>query len=498
MWNPFKKEDASLTDYVSGEFNQGELSDDFHPSLAVDEEPSVPLEQLEQERVSVKLKQVIRGMLLVLAFLVPIFMVPLTATGNVLALDKQVLIYGLVMVSVILWLVMIVRQGGVRFKMSGLEWGILAFLGTGLLAAIFSDQVYRSFISSRGFVVSTSLAVFAFLLLNFFEKREVGRLVNYFITGCFLAVLSGVLSLYGVPVFGWISYLSYEGLTLGPQFNTVGSVNNLGALAVLLLVTILSSYFSSAPREHTFFPEQAGGRSSWLMPAVKIGGAVSSIILLLIVNWWAFYTVLVVGMAGIIIGPGLAQSYLGVRVKFKTVNLVGPLVILVLTLLLLVSNRYIGFNFPGRGNLPVEVAISQRGSYEIAKGVLSTKLPFGVGQDNFSMAFDQYKPSGINGSTFWSTRFGSATSELWNLIVQTGLVGIAGFVFLLFYIFRSPFKKGAFDSEGAGNWLIVMPVFIASLTLFLLYPFSIVLNFVFWFLIGLWAILSDGWRRKSG
>ena len=486
MRNPFKKEDVRLADYVSGEFDQGELADDLHPSLEVAEESIMPLEQLEQERISIKLLQIIRGVLLALVFMVPIFMVPFTAPGDVLNLNKQILIYGLVMAGVILWLAMIVRQGGVRFKISGLEWGILAFVGTGLLAAIFSDQVYRSFFSSRGFVVSASLAVLAFLFLNFFERREISRLTNYFIAGSFLAVLSGVLSLYGVPVFGWISYLSYEGLTFSRQFNTVGSVHNLGALATLLMVMISSSYFSPALRSPQDHPVDW---SAWLMPVVKIGGAVSSAILLLIINWWVFYAVLAAGMMAIIIGPGLAQGYLGMKAKFKAVNLIGPLVILVLSLFFLIGNRYVSFNFPGRENLPVEVAISQRGSYEIAKGVISTKFPFGTGQDNFSLAFDQYKPSGINGSVFWDTRFGNATSELWNLIVQTGAVGIAGLAFLLFFIFRSLFRKGVFDSEGSANWLIVMPVFISCLTLFLLYPFGIVLNFVFWFLIGLWAVL---------
>ena len=358
MWNPFKK----TKEY---QFEEGELLKNMNFSseaAIVPEELAVSLEQLESEGLSVKLRRITRGILLALVFLVPIFMIPLTAPGDVLVLNKQALIYGLVLSSVILWLIMIVRQGGVRFKISGLELGMLIFLTATLLSAIFSDRVYQSFLSSNGFVVLAALAIFSFLIFNFFEKRESGLLINYFIAGSFLAVLLGLLSLHGLPVFKLFSFLFYKNLVFSPQFNTVGTVNNLGALASVLLVAILTSFFYSFIKPDNSEKEN-GPFLSWLVPAIKIGGAVSSIILLLILNWWIFYAVVAVGMVGTLFGTGLVQKKLGISLKPKAINLFGPLTVLALALLLVVGSRYFAFSFPGRENLPLEVGLSQRGSF---------------------------------------------------------------------------------------------------------------------------------------
>ena len=494
MWNPFKK----TKEY---QFEEGELLKNMNFSseaAIVPEELAVSLEQLESEGLSVKLRRITRGILLALVFLVPIFMIPLTAPGDVLVLNKQALIYGLVLSSVILWLIMIVRQGGVRFKISGLELGMLIFLTATLLSAIFSDRVYQSFLSSNGFVVLAALAIFSFLIFNFFEKRESGLLINYFIAGSFLAVLLGLLSLHGLPVFKLFSFLFYKNLVFSPQFNTVGTVNNLGALASVLLVAILTSFFYSFIKPDNSEKENSPFLS-WLVPAIKIGGAVSSIILLLILNWWIFYAVVAVGMVGTLFGTGLVQKKLGISLKPKAINLFGPLTVLALALLLVVGSRYFAFSFPGRENLPLEVGLSQRGSFEITKGVFSAnnKLPLGIGPSNFSLAFDKYKPSGVNNSAFWNTHFGNAASELWNLVIQTGLVGLGAFIFLIFSIFYFPLKKARLDSEETSSWLEAMPIFAASLALFFLYPFNLVLNFIFWLSIGLWALtLSSDSNEK--
>ncbi|MDP3799838.1 MAG: hypothetical protein Q8Q90_00235, partial [bacterium] len=281
MWNPFNKPINLIS---SGE-------NYLHPSF------ETVVEVVKEDRLSVKLRQVVRGLLLSLVLLVPVFFLPFTVPGDVLDLNKQAIIYGMVLLSAVLWLVMIVRQGGVRLKISGLEWGILAYLGASLLAAIFSEQVFHSFISGNGFMITASLAIFSFLLLNFFEKREINRLINFFAVGSFLAVLSGVLSLFGIPVFKWISILSYKSFSFSSQFNTVGSVNNLGALAVLLFVLIATRYFN-ASKSDNYSNSGTTSNFGWFMPAVCVGGAVVSAVLLLIINWGVFYGVLGVGMAG--------------------------------------------------------------------------------------------------------------------------------------------------------------------------------------------------------
>ncbi len=417
------------------------------------------------------LKKVVRALILGLTFLMPLFFLTFNAPGDVLAINKQVLLYAVAAASLLIWLAIIVRQGGLNLKLSGFEWGVLAVVAAGLLASLFSSQVYRSFVSSNGFISLASFGALFVLTVNFFEKRDAGKLVSAFIAGSFLAILSGVLSAWGAPVFKWLVGLSGSNLVFDGQFNSVGSSGNLGALAVLTFVLALGQYF------YPLVSEEEGGALNFL----NFGAVIISGLLLLILDWWVFYTVLVFGMLAVLLGPGVVQRFTSQKVKMKPAHIVAPLVVLVLSLVLIFSNRYFGFGVSAifsKQTLPIEVSLSQRGSVDIAKSALSINPVFGVGPGNFGLAYDQFRPLSINETRFWNTRFLNSASEFFNLATEGGLLALAAFVFLLFFVLRS-----------LKDWKIG-PAFIAAMALFFLFPFNLVLMFTLWFLIGLLAITS--------
>lgn len=513
MWNPFKKKGGERSLFGRLEYvNDGERTEDEEgvigdrseevatPQMEEDLVEQPPEESSETEEFTekplLKWREAVRWLVLVTVALVPLWFLPFTAPSDVLVMAKQLLLYGLVMVSLIIWVVVIGRQGGFILRRSGWEWGILAVLGSSLLAAIFSAQVDNSFSTGEGFITLTMLTALFFVTINFFQKEDYGRLINFFLLGSSVAALIGLLGMVGAPVVKLLGLFFPANIIVGSQFNTVGTVNNLGALAAIALVLSLAYQGSFIPK-----PEEERGET-WkkkFWPAVRIASLVIFSAVLLVINWRVFYVVVGVGMVGAILGLGFVERMTGFKSKLNPLQLVLPMVFLVVCILLVVGGRFFALDVSrvfGQ-SLPTEVALSQSGSWQVAKGVANVKPIFGFGDGNFIMAFDQFKPPSINNSQFWNVRFANGTSEFFNLFVERGVVGVAALAFFLFCVLRSVFvkeKRGEGEeatdlNKSAGRYLwIIMPAFLASLVLFALFPFPLVLLVTFWFLIALMGV----------
>ncbi|MFH1392765.1 MAG: tetratricopeptide repeat protein [Patescibacteria group bacterium] len=480
-----------------GKFEYVNFQDQVDPQASTVEVQRIePVEFQNDERVDeieppkkTRLRSGAKGLILGLIFLVPLFFLTLTAPGNVLLLNKQILIYGVAMAGLLIWLGIVIRQEGLVLRLSGIELGALAMLAAGLAASIFSTSAYRSFTSSDGFITLASFVVLFFLTVNFFDKKDIGKLIATFLSGSSLAILAGILSIWEIPVFKWISWFSFDGLTVSAAFNTVSSPNGLGSLAVLVFVLALSQYFYPQEKTSENPSSDIGNFKSRASNILTLGSMIVSGLLLLILDWWVFFAVIAAGMLAVLLGPGLAQKFTGKRMKVSSAYLVTPLIILVMSLIFIFSNVYFGFKISSlvlRKNLPVEAGLTQRGSTNIAKGVVIASPVFGVGAGSFGIAYDKFRPSSINQTAFWNTRFSNSASEFFDRLIEGGILALASFIFLLVLAFRK-----------LKEWKVA-PAFVTAVVLFFLYPFNLVLMFAFWMLIGLIAISAkdDGQKVK--
>lgn len=501
MWNPFKKKEGGspvfgrleYVNYADGNLLSGEEEKGA-------EQPE-QLEQAEQaegeliEKPLPRLRGAVRGLLLAVIALGPVWFLPFTAPNDVLIVAKQILLFGVVMAGLVIWVVIIARQGGLVFKRSGWEGGILAVGGSSLLASIFSSQVYNSFSAGGGFVTLATMAVFFFLAINFFRKEDSGRLMDFFLLGATVTVLIGMLGVAGAPVGKLFGLFFPHNIAISNQFNTGGSVNTLGALAALAVVLSLAYQVVAMPRSEA--EGDVSQKKEFFWSVARVAGMVIFSAWLVIVNWWVFYAVVAVGMVAVVLSSGFVKRITGFKSKLNPLQLVLPMVFLVISIMLILGGKFFNLDVSRafRQSLPTEVTLSQTGSWEIAKGVAGVKPVFGFGDENFTIAFDRFKPSSINESRFWNFRFANGASELFDLFVERGAVGLAAFLFLLFYVGRSAFIK---EKEGgeAGRYLwVAMPAFMASLVLFALFPFHFVLGASFWFLLALMGVAVSGRQR---
>lgn len=399
-----------------------------------------------------------RWLIYALVFLVPLFFLPWTS--EILEFNKQLLIFAVSGVALILYLAQIIKTGHLVIRRSPFNYAVLIFLASVLIVSIFSDFKYQSVFGGFGagfyqsLISAISFGVFFFVAFNVLGfsgrsvKEETAGLLNIFGLSVSLALLFGVLEIFGVPVFKIL------GLSLSQSFNTVGSINTLGIMAALLLVFSISK---------TGFTGQIFGYLR--LPVLFL-----SLFILLLFNWWVLWVIAISGLVLVLVSNLMSD--------WKISNYFWPSVIIVLGVVFLLLN----FSLTGLfgTSLPVEIAPSFGTSFEIARNVLMKDPFFGVGPENFQLAYDLYRSQSINDTVFWNIRFSEATSEIFSTAVSLGLVGLAGFLFLIWLGLKAGFKNHN-----------LLPFFAVLVTAWVLYPFNLVLGFTFWFLVVLLALSSS-------
>ncbi len=305
------------------------------------------------------------------------------------------------------------------------------------------------------------------------------------------AVLGGLSE-----VWGWHCFCLFGGVAGfggGNFFNTIGSTNSLGSLAVLGAVLFTAYHFGPFYRSGELSKSLTGVTRFWRI-AHWVGFG-SFIVWIFIADWTVLYIGLMVGMLGIILGLGLAAKLTGQKTKLNPLDMVLPMILLVGSIMLILGGRYfdLGASRILKQPLASEATVSQRGSWMIAKDVINTEPLLGVGPENFVTAYDLFKPASINNTVFWTQRFNNGASEFFNLLIEEGLIGLMAFVVLLFYVLRSTFSKSG--SMTSYLWTI-LPCFLASLAIFVLHSFNLVLLASFWFLLAMMALAVSEEKPK--
>lgn len=427
--------------------------DQFEEEPAEDLTATLTIKNFYQEDLG--LLKYARLLIYILVFLVPLFFLPWTS--DILEFNKQFLVFILGAAGLILYLGQAIRTGHLVFKKSLANYAVLIFVAAVLLVSLFSDFRYQSIFGGFGtgfsgsFFSSIGFAILFFLILNVFginqspAKEDASKVLSIFGLSLFLTLIFGVLQIFGLPVF------KLFGISQN-TFNTVGTFNGLGIIAAVLLV------FSLARLD-------LGKNSFW--GYFRIPAAVLSLLFLLTLNWWILWLVAIAGLVFILISSSLSD--------WRISNYFWPSAIILTAVVIMLFN----FNLTATLGLkiPIEIAPSFSTSFEITKKVLAKDPLFGVGPENFSLAYDLYKPISINNTIFWDLRFSEATSELFNTLISYGLVGFLAFMFLFFTVSRLGFKNFGLFS-----------IFVTLIAAWVLYPYNMTFGFSLWLLIGLLAL----------
>lgn len=393
-----------------------------------------------------------------LAFLLPILFLPWTA--NVLDFNKQALLIVLVFASLFAWMLKVLILGKANFNLSSVHIPLAVLFLVYTVSTTFSLWRYGSFwgwpqVNSESLLSLLGLTLLYFLVINIFEKKEIFYLMVSLIVSGSLAMLYGLLQLFGkfsIPI----------GFTKAVSFNTIGGVNSLAVFAAVLLpLIIILLVISKEKYLRVFF----------------IAAIILLAFLLLLINfqvaWW-----LVIAGTALVIAFGTQK-----RNIFDNRWLALPMFFLALALLF----SFFRFEIPGTPDRPVEVFLTHSASFDIVWKTLKESPIVGSGPGTFIYNFSKYKDISFNQGSFWNLRFDWASSKMMTMLASTGILGVLSFfallIFFIFYGIKFLFTKE--EKEQEIYWVLGLGIFISFLTISVAYFFyqsNLSLDFI-WFLL---------------
>ncbi len=363
----------------------------------------------------------------VLVFLLPIFFLPWTS--SVLDFNKQALLVFLVSIAIFSRLVKALVLGKFEISFSWLYIPLAIFIAVYFVSSVFSWWPYGSFWgwpqpAGESFISLFYFGLFAVLAINTLGKKE---MMNIAILACLsglLAMLVGILQAFG-------KFLLPFNFTQDAGFNTVGTMNSLAIFSAGIIPLIIAFLASGVKKYFKIF------FAACLAMALA---------LLVIVN---FPTAWILTM----LGATLAITF-GCQ---KRDSFEGRWIILPMFILALASMFFFfKFKLPGLPATPVELSISQRAGFNIAKEALKGNLAIiGSGPGTFIYDFSKFKSQDFNQTQFWNVRFGEGSSKILTLVPTIGILGALSFLGLMgagiYFGVVALLRKKKGDTEIADN-----------------------------------------------
>ena len=411
------------------------------------------------------LKSVLQWIINIGVFMMPLFFLPWTS--SFVEFQKQTLLIGIAGIALIIWLAGTIKNGVIQLRNSKMMLPIAFFLLSIFVASIFSIEKFRS-IFGVGNVVSGSLATYVsliilFLIIIFTVEDGGARIIKFLVLSSVVALILGMLQTFEV----FLIPLSFAKSKI---FTTLGQLNSMGVLSAVLLPLLIGS--------------QRLKNSGHFWKYLRFLGIGTTIFVLAFINWWILWTIVVASMI-IFIVTGYFYSQ-----GFKPKKFVLPMVIIVMGIFFILTNLNLSFLKKG---LPLEVAPSFPLSFNVAKETLKESPVFGYGLENFIFAYEKFGTAAFTGTIFSELRFQDAVSEFFTIAVQAGIVGIAAILYLIVSLILIVLKnirlKKHIDETGLA--------FISALIIgYFLYPFNMLLMFVFWIGLAVFILNIEKDERK--
>lgn len=423
------------------------------------------VDSFDDGRVSPIFNQIVLWILNISALLIPLFFLPWTS--DFLEFQKQTLLVGLAGAGLIVWLTGVIKSGNIQLINTRLNLPVAMFLIAVFTASLFSLETFRSFFGSGGAVAGSFASTISYIIFFFlivFAVNDGGRQILKFLIFSFtVALLFGILQTFGffsIP----FSFLKSR------AFTTIGSLNAMGVFSAVML-PVLINYFGINK-----------GEAVWKY--VRIFAIGLSIFTLVLINWWILWAITIIGMTAFVAIHSFTEG-------FKPHKFVLPMVLIVIGVFLTLINLNLGFL---RKGLPIEVSPSFSLSFNTLKETIKEKPVFGYGPENFIFAFDKFGSKNIAGTSFSDLRFLDSSSEFITFASQTGFAGIAALGYLLFTLVLIIARSARQERNIGGSALAFV---IGLFTAFFLYPFNLVLYFVFWVGLAILILNIEGESKKK-
>ncbi len=128
---------------------------------------------------------------------------------------------------------------------------------------------------------------------------------------------------------------------------------------------------------------------------------------------------------------------------------------------------------------------SYASSWGIAIDAIKDSPLLGVGPGNYLTAFNRFRPLSINGTDLWAVKFATGSNFYLTLFTETGLLGITGFILLLFVLYKETRKEIRVREDLKSLATLLSAVTLLALLLF--FPATLLITVVLFILFALAA-----------
>ena len=350
-----------------------------------------------------KFQKPIKYILVALAFLMPVFFLPITSEA--FEFNKLVLMIALTSASLVLWALQVISEKEIKIAKTRLVTPGLLLTGVIILSSIFSIDKTSSIFGESGkwypsLISFLTLGAFYLVLTsNIKERADIKSIIYSFFSGATVATLIGILSYYGI--------LFINGTD--KNFNPTGSLLTLGVLAVL---TIFFAVYELIKNQNM---------------VIKVFAIALFALNLFYIT---IYNRPLVWLLAAITAIALALVIKPAEIKAQRLPLIALGIILatILGLITMPPTRLLVL----RHTYPQEVVLPFTESWNISVSTMRDFPIVGTGPSTFYLNYPRYRSVSMNQTDLWDFRFDKPFSEALLTIGSLGILGIlAGAYFTL-------------------------------------------------------------------
>lgn len=431
-------------------------------------------------------RQCNRYIIYILVAVLPIFFLPWTSTRvGADTYNKMLLLQIAVFFLVIICLLVSLRRSRLHFSLNLIDIPLLALLAVFSGATVLALDKYASLLGyygqiSQPLIMLISLAVFYFILKSAIQKRR-------FIRHIIIIMLS---------VF---SLLTFASLLIMTWFNGTNILSRIFRLMVgsnedfsiyLSLMSILLFALLIIKQQRSWFFGNKWFRS-WMVFTF-----IAAIFALIRIDFTPAWWLLLFGNSLIL----LIYVKTILRHRKKVLSLFWLIILFLLPINFLLNN-YIGSQAAvDAGRLAQNMQMDYQQSWQISKATLLTRPWLGYGPDNTVYAVSQLRGPEMNHGEYWDLRFNKAATQLDEIAITTGWLGIIAFLALAlcvllvlgYYLFKA--RRSALPDNTVWLAIALSIAALSALMVFFVYSASIIIQFIFWLFL---ALALKAWQLSK-
>lgn len=367
----------------------------------------------DQAKTAKGLDYAIAGVLGLIFFLCPVFFTGFAAQG--FGLEKMMIFYLLVLLGTVAWVTKGVITGDLELKRTPLDLPIAVLLAVYIVSTIFSVDQKDSLIGSYGNTAKSLAAVITFILFFYFLLNNInGKRIKLIfwsiIASGSLIIIYTLLQLKGI-------FILPMAFTKAGSFNPIGTLSGLTMylIAILPLLTVGMSQISEI---HPGLKNKQSAIAVKIFLGLMILG---DLLILVLLSGFTFWPASIISIVIIL------MFFLSKIIKISNSNITIPIAVFLLSIIFLVLGN---FSF-AKLNLPAEVGLSKKASWEIAKSSIKHNPLIGSGPSTFYYSFGKFKSPDFNSTQLWNARFDSASGVLFEMASDIGALGTLAFIVIV-------------------------------------------------------------------